>query len=566
MNVEVTSPFENELEKHWTATKKQSKLIQVPFEVSEAGYGGALGSGKSDVLLLLPLIYGWHQYPKYKGLFLRRTFPELENEIIPRSAEFFPSTGATYNISKHRWEFPRGGMDIFGHAKDEKDIKKYDGIQSNCTRIDEATHFTPYQIEYIFVRRGRAAVGSGLPSINRWGSNPGGPGHTYLRKRFIDPYKRGGKIIRDPKTNELRIFIPATAQDNPHLLEANPNYYKKLEGISSEAERRAMILGDWYVFEGQVFDEFRIEPLPDEPDYARHVIPPFKIPSWWPKIIGIDWGYKALTYVIWAAISPDRRVYIYRTYGVNKTKIKVWANEICRLTGKEIDQVRDVRICHSAVQNQGHEQTIFDQVAEALEDTGFNCNLTKGEKDRVGGKQLVHEYLRWKPIDPIKNIIGEYDSELAARIYRLHGEDKLKDYMSYFVEPPPEKGLPRLQIFETSPEGRSSDDLTEAITTCVYDETRKEDVKEFDGDDPYDCLRNLMYSVRDHFDESKEEQDKQHQISLVKGNRVKGQDQTDFYRVCEAAEAKSSKPYSIRRKGFRMSYMRRPAGSSRRRA
>lgn len=551
------------MEKSWKPTKKQERFLEVPFDITEAGYGGSLGAGKSDVLMLLPLVYGLHEQPKYKGLFLRRTFPELEGEIIPRSREFFPSTGAVYNIAKHQWIFPSGGIDIFGHLKEEKDVKKYDTLQATCIRWDEATSFTGFQYEYITLRRGRVPPGYPYPAISRWGSNPGNVGHTYFRKRFIDPCKTGGKVIIDAKTGQKRIFIPATAQDNPHLLEANPDYFKKLEGISSEAERRAMILGDWYVFEGQVFEEFRLEPLPDEPENARHVIPPFIIPSWWPKIIGIDWGYKAWTFVIWAAISPDGRVYIYRTFKCNKTKIKVWARDLCLLTGKEIDNVRDVRICHSATQDQGHDQTIFQQVAEALEDAGFSCALTKGEKNRVGGKQLIHEYLRWKPLPSIKNIIGEYDKELAARIERMHGSERLQEYLDYFKPEEPEYNIPRLQIFSHSPEGTSTDDLTECIPACVYDETRKEDVKEFDGDDPYDTLRNLLFSVRDWFADATNSAERERKLSLLASKIVPGQDQTAFYRAAEKLEEDTGEVVSVQRKSGRYARMSRLSSSSR---
>src|SRR3954469_76039 len=236
--ITVTSQFEQAVEKNveWTATKKQGQFLSVPFEVDEAGYGGALGAGKSDILMLLPLIWGLYEQPKYKGLFLRRTFPELEGEIIPRSKEFFPSTGATYNESKKRWQFPNGGLDIFGHVEAEKDVKKYDTLQATLTRFDEATSFTGYQYEYLTLRRGRVPPGYPYPAMSRWGSNPGNVGHVYFRTRFLDPYFKqlkipfGSKILRDPKTGSLKTFIHATAKDNPHLLEANPKYYAKLEG------------------------------------------------------------------------------------------------------------------------------------------------------------------------------------------------------------------------------------------------------------------------------------------------------------------------------------------------
>lgn len=561
--ITVTSPLESVIEeqesKSWKPTPKQERFLQVPFDVDEAGYGGALMAGKSDVLMLMPLIYQFHENSKFKGLFLRRTFPELEQEIIPRSQEFYPSTGATYNISRHRWEWPNGAMDIFGHLKDEKDVKKYDTGQFPLIRWDEATSFTGFQYEYITIRRNRAPVGSGLPSFTRWGSNPGNVGHIYFRKRFIDPCRTGGKVLRDAKTGSKRIFIPATALDNPHAREENPKYFKRLNEITSEAERRAMILGDWYTFEGQVFEEFRLEPMQGEPSYAQHVIEPFDIPSWWPRLISIDWGMKAYTFIIWWAIAPEGRVYIYRAYAVKKVKIRQWAKDMAVLT-KHKEQVRDVGICFSATQDRGQDQTIYEQVAEALSESDFTCSLTLGDKNRVGGKQLVHEYLRWQPLPTIKEIIGDYDTDLARKIERMHGPEALKEYVKYFTPEEPEQNLPKLRIFSRDYEGikectTALELLTECIPACVYDETRKEDVKEFDGDDPYDCLRIGLYRLRDYFEEAGSEYQKLQKIGLAAKVLEKTNDQTSFYRTCEAAEANERKGFSIRRKGRRFGSM-----------
>lgn len=569
--ITVTSQYENALgsteDKHWRPTPKQSKFLRLPYEIDEAGYGGALMAGKTDVLLLMPLIYQLYLDAKYKGIFFRRTFPELESEVIPRSHEFFPSSGATYNSSKHRWEWPNGALDMFAHAKDEKDIRKYDTLQACCARWDEATHFTSFQYEYFTLRRVRAPVGYKAANgrvFTRWGSNPGNIGHAYFRKRFIDPFRDGGKLIRDAKTGSLRIFIPATARDNPHAMEANPKYFAKLQEISSEAERRAMIYGDWYSFEGQVFD-FRLEPLSDEPPNACHVCAPFKVPLWWPKLISIDWGERAYTFIMWWAISPEGRCYVYRCYAIKKAKIKQWVRDMILLSGDEIDNVRDVRICHSAVQDVGQDQTLFQQVAEAMEEANFKCSLTKGERNRVAGKQLVHEYLRWAPLPSVKNVIGEYDEELARRIERMHGSVGLSQYVKYFEPEKEEPNLPKLQIF--THDFDNNDDinkafglLTEAISVCVYDDTRKEDVKEFDGDDPYDCLRIGLYAVRDYFDESRTEFARQEKMGLASKHLAKTGDQTSFYRFCENLERGEKDNYSVRRKGRRSSRMSRVHG------
>lgn len=545
----------DENRKEWIPTKKQERFIQLPFDVFEAGYGGALGSGKTDLLMLLPLLYGFHNHRKYRGVFFRRTYPELESEVIVRSKEFFPSTGAIYNEQRHRWEFRRGGYDAFRHLEHEKDVKKYDTSQFNLTRWDEATSFTPFQYEYISLRRTRSGTPD-LPAIVRWGSNPGNVGHVYFRKRFVDPYRAGNKILRDPKTGLLRFFLPATAEDNKHLEEANPGYYKqRLASISSEAERRAMILGDWYTFEGQVFEEFRIEPLPGEPENARHVIDPFKIPDWWPRLIGIDWGFHAKCFVIWAAISPEGRVFIYRTYSVTKTKIRQWTRDISLLSAGEMEAVRDIRICFSAEQDRGHDQTIEQQVAEALGEAGFTCGLTKGDRARVAGKQLIHEYLRWRPLPSIKKILGDYNPEVAQRLLRQGGNSLLEEYVNQFIDEQPEMNLPKMLIFNKSPEGTSNDELIEVIPSCVYNTDEKkgrmEDVKEFNGDDAYDCLRILLFAVRDYFGEAKDEFTQRTRYGTAVSRLQQTGDQTAYYRQCELIEASNQEVTSVRRGRFR---------------
>ncbi len=546
-------PIEEALDNRWEPNPRQYEFIQVPFDVDEGGYAGAVGAGKTDVLMLLTAIYRFYENPQYKGLFLRRTFPELEHEVIPRSMKYFPSLGGIYNVTRHRWEWKNGAKLIFGHLKDEKDVKNYDSGQYSLICWDEATSFTGTQYEYLTLRRNRSPVGSGLPAFTRWGSNPGNVGHLYFRKRFVDPYHfkkvAKGQIIRDSRTGIKRIFIPARLTDNPHLLRENPKYLQKLESITSEAERRAMIDGDWYTFEGQVFDEWRTFPMRGEPDNARHIIEPFAIPTWWPKLVAIDWGFSAWCFIIWAAISPDGRVYIYRTYAVKKVKIKEWTRDLALLSAGEISAIRDVRICWSAIQDQGHDQTIFEQVAESLAEAGFKCALTEGDRNRVAGKQLVHEYLRWKPLPKLaREIIGEYDTELAERISRMHGSEALGDYLKYFQEEAPERNLPKLQIFSKSPEGNSTELLTECIPSCIYDDKKIEDVKEFQGDDPYDCLRILLNACRDYFGMAQDEFSKNEKLSLISKQLHESGDQTDFYMQCAILENKQTENHSIRRR------------------
>lgn len=523
----------------WVPHEIQEAFIKLPFEVFEALYGGAAGGGKSESLVLLPLIYDFHQHRKFKGIILRRTMPELEKEIIIRSHQWY--AGARYNETKKRWTWPSGAIMQFGHAEKEQAIRIYDGIEYNYIGWDEVTSFTPFQYEYLF-SRARSSTAD-LPSIIRAATNPGGIGHNYFRARFVEPNRLGFRIIKDKKTGLLRIYIPCKAQDNKYLMANDPTYLQKLAMISNEAERKAKLDGDWWTFEGQVFKEFRIEPFNDEPATACHVIKPFPIPTWWPRVIAIDWGWAANTSIGWGAISPDGRVFVYRTYNEKTKYIKEWAREACKLSAGE--PIKDVVICHSAGQQRGEPQTIQFQAQEAFNEAGFNVQVRLGERDRVGGKALVHEYLRWQPRPSLKEIIGSYDKTLADRIFRLHGQEKLNEYMTTFTAEKPETNLPKLQIFE------ENQLLIDAITNCQYDQTDKEDVAEFSGDDPYDMIRMLLSSVEYYVSNSGLDRVFINQVEDARKRLEATNDQTEFYRTMERLEAKNKAPFSVRRRRLR---------------
>lgn len=552
---------ESQIELAWKPHKKQQEFIQVPFDVAEGLYGGAAGGGKSELLVMLPLIYRFHEHPKFKGIILRRTGPELDAEIIDRAKEWYPNTGAIWNEQKKTFTWKDkygndGAKMRFGHAELEKDIRKYDGVQYNYVAYDESTSFTEFQYLYLTLTRRRSATPD-LPAIARSATNPGNIGHLFFRNRFVDPYPFGGKILRDKISGIRRYFLQCIGTENPHLLKNTPRYFEDMKGLP-EAEYKAKALGDWYTFSGQVFTEFRLEPIDGEPENARHVIEPFEIPDWWPKVIAIDWGWAAYTIIGWGAIAPNGRVYVYRVYSAKKTYIEHWVGDMIRLTKDEWNSVKDVIICHSANQNRGEPHTILQQVQAALNsELGHESPTVRlGKRDRIGGKSLLHEYLRWVP-KPTKAVpIEQYDEKLAESILRKHGTTKYQEYLSFFQEQPPETNLPKLQIFESSPEGFSNEILYDTVPLCRYEEKGNkdkspEDVAEFDGDDPYDMVRMLIESVDRYVVESGREHDKRAERDAILAKYAQTQDTTQFYRNMERFEAKNDGPQAVRRFGRR---------------
>ncbi len=542
------------VEKEFTPTKKQNDFIAIPWSIKEALYGGAAGAGKTELIIWLPLIYQFHEHPLYKGIILRRNLKQLETELISRSKEIYPSVGGTFNETKKKWTFPSGAVQFFGGADKEDDIRKFDSDQYNLISYDEATHFTEFQYSYLVMSRLRSRCAD-LPAIARSGTNPGNVGHSYFKNRFVRACKEGYKIIKDSKTGLKRMFIPARIQDNPILLANNPDYINQLLSLS-EAEKKAKLYGDWDTYEGMVFGEFRLEPLSDEPPNACHVVEPFTIPNWWPRFIGIDWGYAAYTVIYWAALSPTGRVFIYREYAFKEKKVIDYLTDLINLTtNEEREMLSKVRICHSADQNKGEPSTIYEQLTRALRHAEFHCSIELGEKNRINGKLLLHEFLRWKPKErPAKIYGGEFDKEYADKIFRLYGQVAYVEYVKMFETEKEETNLPKLQIFKTCPM------LIETIPSCVYEDSpeegkKKEDVKEFDGDDPYDCIRILLGGIREYQVINAKEFEHNQKSQEAIDELAKG-DQTAFYRKMEFLESKKNREtgYTFRRKGFRRSY------------
>lgn len=535
----------------WKPTKPQERFLSLPWSIKEGLFGGGVGSGKSDLLLVYPVIHSLIKNPRFKQLFTRRTHQELKKEIVPRSYEIYPKFGATFNLTDMVWTFPRedqfgsgyknSGARIFlGHIEHEKDVHNYDSMEINLFTPDEITHLTEYMYLYIALTRVRTSD-STLPAIIRGAGMPGGEGHTFVFNRFVKPAPDGGKIIVG-RAGLKRFYQHATLLDNPHI---DPQYKQSILALP-EAERKAK-LGDWNAFQGQVFEEFRDIHYPEEPDYALHVIPPVDLPAWWPRIVVGDWGFAAKTWVGFGAIAPNRRLYIYRELVYHKTKISEWAPEVKWFIDRE--NVKLVKFCKSAGHETGQDHTIQEQIESAL---GRPVELTKNAPgSRVSGKMMIHEFLRWKQkrIMPAEEL-PTYSEEQALRIYRAKGQQAYEQYLKlYAVAEPEVEVLPRMQIFGPTPDNPEDGCpvLIQAIKTCTYDKNKVEDIAAFDGDDPIDALRYMCDAadafVRDAASEF-EKIEKQEALAQLLANT---QDWTGFYRNMRKLEGESNPEAGISR-------------------
>ena len=508
--------------------RRQVAFYEIPDSIFEAMYGGAAGGGKSEALLNLPLVKQFYEHPRYKGLILRRTYPELEAELIVRSQSqgLYSGVGGRYNQEKKRWTFPSGSMIQFGHLEYDSDVRKYDSAEYNTIEWDELTSFTEYQYLYMISRCRSAA--SNLPAFMRSGTNPGNVGHAWVRARFVEPAP-AGTIMADKITGAKRIFIQSKAQDNPYLMENDPQYINRLMGMA-EKDRRAKLDGDWYTFAGQVFDDYRESNYPGEPPHALHVIDDFPIPYWWPKLLAIDWGFAAMTCALWGAISPEGRLIVYREGIWKQTRVSSWGADVARMSDGEV--LRDIVICQSASQQRGDELTILQQFETA---SGLRPRLSGNLRgSRVSGKILLQELFRWREKPSRKVPKTNYSEETAQKILRNYGLTAYNEYLSSFKPEPPEVNLPKLQIFS------SCVTLRKTIPLCVYDDDKKEDIAEFSGDDPYDALRYLsaMYDGKS-WEGVENESDKLAKVNVAIQNLEASKDWTSYYRRMENIERKS---------------------------
>lgn len=511
---------------------RQEEFLSLPDSFFEAFYGGALGGGKTEALVMLPILRGFINNPKYNGIIFRRTFPQLEEHVIPKTRQWYPTVGGKYNETKHIWYFPSGATQRLGYLDSDADVYKHDGAEYNYIGWDELTHFTERMYTYLSTRCRSSHKKLGLPTIMRSASNPGGEGHSWVKKRFVVSAPLG-RVPLHIKYNGIlvskAIFIPAKMQDNPKLLESDPNYINRLR-ILGEREFEAKAEGNWDAFEGQVFNEFRSHKYESEPANALHVIEPFEIPSWWPRVAAGDWGFAHGTWLGKAAISPTLRIYLYWEYFARGKYIAEWAADFKQSCKGE--DLKTFELDPSAWQQRGDEKTIAQQFMEV---SGIRAN--QADNDRLGGKMLIHEMLRWKPRPP-KWIPDEgYNLETANRILRIYGPKKYDEYNRMFEAEKPEKNIPRLQIFNTCTA------IINTLPSLTYDDRagKTEDVRPFDGDDPYDGLRYLLKAVDRYTNGLDKKAEHYAELGVILNELEVTGNQTSFYRKMEAFESRSNR-------------------------
>jgi len=416
----------------YTASPRQTVFHTTTAD--EKLYGGAAGGGKTAAIVAESVTLAL-EYPGIPINLFRRTIPELKATILPeiykQCAGYINAGHMEWHSQDRRFTLKNGSSIILNYLDNDNDIYRYQGAEMPIIGVDELTQFPQSWIEYLLTRN--RTSNPEWPVMFFAGTNPGGIGHGWVKTRFIDPVppEQINTIELDDGHNVTRVFIPAKVDDHP-IERFKEDYSRKLAGISDEQLRRALRDGDWDVFAGQVFREWRRD---------LHVIDPFDIPTHWQRWRAMDYGNN--NSVGWFTIDPmTERVYMYREYRTTEyVDVKEKSRNIKQFeSGENISYgLADPSIWASG---QGNHAT-GKSIAQLFNDE--RVTWMPANNDRKAGLAVVHDHLAIQ-----------------------------KD------------GLPKLQVFSTCPS------IIRTLPSLPYDKTKVDDADTHADDHDYDMLRYVL--------------------------------------------------------------------------
>lgn len=434
----------------------QTALLEC--SIFEVFYGGARGGGKTE-----SSIGDWLQHSALYGegaigIFVRRKLTQLA-EVIARTKQIFTKIGAKYNEQQKTWTMPGGGRLKFVYLERDSDAEEYQGHNYTRIYVEELTNFpNPGPIDKL---RATLRSGTGVPVGMRLTGNPGGPGHNWVKARYINPDPRGYKVLREETEIEYdgqkhmvfldRVFIPSKIGDNVLLMRNDPTYILRLRQSGSEALVKAWLEGNWDIVDGAFFDEWS-----DAHILSNDWID--LIPAHCSRFRAFDWGSAKPFSVGWYAVSdgtwglPHGALVKYREWygskGPNKG-LKMTADNVARGI-------------------MAREGAVFDQQGRKLHDP--TERLLYGAADpsifiRDGGPSIAESMMmvgcNWKRADNRRKPGWEM---MRQRLVGIDGRPML-----YFLESCDDsiRTIPTLQHDDHDPE-----DLDTEAEDHAADETR----------------------------------------------------------------------------------------------
>lgn len=349
-------------------------------------YGGARGGGKSWALRFKLTVLCLKR-PGIRCLLIRRTYAELKENHINILRGIIPETLAHYRESEKVFTFSCGSILKLGYLDSERDVLQYQGQEYDIIALDEATQLTEYQFQ---VLKACLRGANDFPKRMYLTCNPGGVGHAWVKRLFIDREYRVGE-----EAQEYR-FIQALLYDNEPLMKKDPEYEKGLLSLPEDI-RQAWLYGKWDVFDGQFFKEF---------DRDIHTCEPFPIPMHWPRYRAFDYGLDMCA-CLWAAVDENGDAYIYRE--LNEPNLIV--SEAARAILSNTPENEKIQITFCPPDMWSRQKDTGKSMADIFIENGLN--VTASSNDRCHGWLQVKEVLGIHEVRD--NVTGE-----MKRTSRLH--------------------------------------------------------------------------------------------------------------------------------------------------
>ena len=346
-------------------------------------YGGARGGGKSWALRRKLIALCLH-YPKISCLLVRRSLAELRsNHLTPilRELDGF----AKYSESERAIEFPNGSRIYLGYCSSRRDALRYQGQEYDIIAIDEATQLSEYHFS-VFKACLRGV--NEFPKRLYLTCNPGGIGHAWVKRLFID------RAFRDGERAEDYLFIPAKVYDNRALTESYPEYVTQLESLPDRL-KMAWLEGRWDVFEGQFFPEF---------DTDVHVCKAVDIPKRTKHFIAFDYGFDMLAAILFS-VSTDGNIYAEAEYCASGLTLSRAAERVAQLSSGIAEYAVASPDLWNRRQDSGKSGFEIMQAIKGMPP------MISADDRRVAGWRIVREYLCENSSSP-KLLISERCPEL----------------------------------------------------------------------------------------------------------------------------------------------------------
>ena len=396
----------------------QTNAIVARKVVQELFFGGARGGGKSSYLLG-DWLQDIDQGQNWRGILFRRSYPELD-EIIRQSLQIFPLTGGEWKVGAKEWRWPNGAQLSLRHLDNDADIINYQGHSYSWVAWDELPTW-PSMDAY----RQMLATLRG-PAQNkrvRATGNPGGRCHNEVKRYFgIDKCPAGNVPFKDKRTGHVRLFVPSKVEDNQILLDNDPGYIQRLQGVGDPELVRAWLAGDWDSSPGSMFGVSRDQVL----------VEPFEIPSSWPLFVSLDYGEQNPSVGCLIAVDYDDDIWVINSYyasgaGAEHARGIKAMIEGCPFTRGRNDVVgRAPRMVLAPsdmwTKRSPGEAATARSVADTFQEQGIH--LTRANMDRVGGWRAIANLLhngRLKFFDGYTNRV--VDSLLSVQRDSRNPED-----------------------------------------------------------------------------------------------------------------------------------------------